>query len=143
MLINLIFSDISDSATGMVYQDLEDQQMEVGPGMVLPLPEADYVFSWMNFIRMGKTGEIFAHPSCKLNLEDLSTLAYLLVNEDITAAQLLFANLLRAPPTMLPSSTLMDQNENYLKSNPFGGRRRRKRGNLVSHEKNGATHQVI
>ena len=126
----------------MVHEDLEDHHMEVGPGIVLPLPEADYVFSWMNSIRKGHSGEIVAHPSCKLNLEALSTLAFLLVNQEITAAELLVANLLRAPPTMLPSSTLMYQNDNYLRSNPFGGRRRRKRGNLVSHEKNGATHQV-
>ena len=122
----------------MVRENLEDHRIDVWPGIALPLPAADYVFTWMNSIRKGEAGpnDIGDHPRCGLALNQLSTLAHLIVHEDIVAAQLLVSNLLLPPSTMmpastmLPSSTLIPKNDNYMRTNPFR-RRRRKQGNLV------------
>ena len=122
----------------MARENLEDQWLKVWPGIALPLPAADYVFTWMNSIRKGEAGpdDIGDHPRCGLALNQLSTLAHLIVHEDIVAAQLLVSNLLLPPSTMmpastmLPSSTLIPKNDNYMRTNPFR-RRRRKQSNLV------------
>ena len=87
--------------------------MKVGPDIFLHAPDARV----LQQIQSG--GEYL--PSAK-NLDDLTTLAFLLADEDFSNGRELAQKIVSrsAPMVLLPSASLVDStNQNHLKENPF------------------------
>ena len=89
------------------------------PGVPLPAPVADFIFSRVEWIRQGERGVFECEAPASWDLHDLCTLAFLVATKDTSAAGVMVSNLLRPPSRLLPSATLVNGNNNYKKSNPF------------------------
>ena len=102
----------------MYWQDINDELVEVGPGVVLYAPDAQI----LQLIRSGDEC-----PAGAENFGDLVALAFLLADQDFVKARELADKIAadkiadsRQPMVLLQSSTLMDStNQNHLKQNPF------------------------
>ena len=105
-------------------KNLEGIQIDVLPGVALPAPAADFIFSRVAWIRAGEKEPSDTEAPAPFEFHDLATLAHLVATEETFAAGVMVSSLLRSPSTLLPSATLPNPNDNYIKSNPF--RRRRK-----------------
>ena len=118
----------------MVFDYLEDTMIDVLPGVALPALVADFIFSRVEWIRGGERGEFKAVAPACWDLHELFTLAFLVARKETCAAGIMVSNLLRPPPTLLPSASLMSGNDNYKKGNPFRRRRKPKQGGSVGLE---------
>ena len=105
------------------------KDMWVGPDIWVPPRVADFLISRMQWIREGGEHADFqvgAPPG--FDYGDLTTLAYLIVTNDLVAAKVLADNLPRSQMWMEPSSSsLVEENANYTLKNPFKRRRGRQR----------------
>ena len=109
----------------MVLLNLENVMTDVLPGVPLPAGAASFVIARVQWIREGEVGVFDVEAPSPWNCEDLCTLALLVSNHETTLARLMIANLLSPPSILLPSSTLVNRNDNFLRQNPF--RRRPKK----------------
>ena len=109
-------------------EDLVDIPIEILPGVALPAPAADFVFTRLSWIRAGKKEPFDTASPASFEFHDLATLAFLIANNETSAAADMVSNLLQTPSTLLPSATLACGNDNYTKSNPFRRQRRPKLG---------------
>ena len=137
-----IFSEIQFLKTSMVYECFESIQIEVLPGVGLPAPAADFIFSRVAWIHAGEKGSFNLEAPASFEFHDLATLAYLVATNDSSAARLMVSNLLRPSTNMLPSASLVNRNDNYLRSNPFRRRRKQKRGECAVGNVHEAVDQV-
>ena len=137
-----IFSEIQFMKTSMVYECFESIQIEVLPGVGLPAPAADFIFSRVAWIHAGEKGSFNLEAPASFEFHDLATLAYLVATNDSSAARLMVSNLLRPSTNMLPSASLVNRNDNYTKSNPFRKRRKQKRGKCGAGDVHDAADQV-
>ena len=119
---------MKSAKTVMVFESLEHIMIDVLPGVPLPAPVADFIFSRVEWIRQGERGVFESEAPASWDLHDLCTLAFLVATKDTSAAGVMVSNLLRPPSRLLPSATLVNGNNNYKKSNPFRRRRKLKRG---------------
>ena len=115
----------------MLDDDFE-KDLRVGPDIWVPPGVADYLISRMHWIREGEQGDFQVGPPAGYKVEDLATLAYLIVSGDLVSAKELADNLPRSQMWMEPrSASLVENNMNYQLKNPFKRRkskqRRRKR----------------
>ena len=97
----------------MYWQDINDELVEVGPGVVLYAPDAQI----LQLIRSGDEC-----PAGAENFGDLVALAFLLADREFFKARELADKVAtsRRPMYLLPSSSLVDStNQNHLKQNPF------------------------
>ena len=117
----------------MVLQDLSNVFTDVLPGLPLPGGAACFVLARIEWIRQGEVDAFDVEAPSPWNFYDLCTLAYLVANHETSAARLMVANVLRPPSILLPSATLMNDNDNYLKKRPFR-RRKQKQGLCASFE---------
>ena len=109
-------------------EDLVNIPIEILPGVALPSPAADFVFSRLAWIKSGQKEPFDVTLPSSFEFHDLATLAFLIANNETSAAADMVSNLLRTPSTLLPSATLACGNDNYTKSNPFRRQRRPKLG---------------
>ena len=109
-------------------KNLEGIQIDVLPGVALPAPAADFIFSRVAWIRAGEKKPFKSGAPAPFEFHDLTTLAHFVATEEIFAASVMVSSLLRPPSALLPSATLPNPNDNFLKSNPFRRRRKPKRG---------------
>ena len=108
--------------------------MWVAPDIWVPPSVADFLISRMQWIRQGEHADFQVGAPAGFDFDDLATLAYLIVNDDLGPAKLLADNLPRSITWMEPSSSsLLEGNKNYTKKNPFKRRKKQRRG-----KKNGA-----
>ena len=126
----------------MVFESLEHIMIDVLPGVPLPAPVADFIFSRVEWIRQGERGVFESEAPASWDLHDLCTLAFLVATKDTSAAGVMVSNLLRPPSRLLPSATLVNGNNNYKKSNPFRRRRKPKRGRFSNGPVDDAIPQV-
>ena len=115
----------------MFLQDLSNVFTDVLPGLPLPGGAACFVLARIEWIRQGEVDAFDVEAPSPWNFYDLCTLAYLVANHETSAARLMVANVLRPPSILLPSATLMNDNDNYLKKRPFR-RRKQKQGRCAS-----------
>ena len=123
----------------MVFEDFERIKIDVLPGVALPAPAADFIFSRVAWIRAGEKEPFDNEAPAPFEFHDLATLAYLIATEETFAAGVMVSSLLRPPSALLPSATLPYPNDNFMKSNPF---RRRKRGRFSKGPVDNAIPQV-
>ena len=110
----------------MVYLDLDNELNEVLPGLSLPAGAASFVFARIRWIQDGERDVFDMEAPPPWDFFDLCTLALLVTNREISSARLMLSNLQPCPPSsLLPSATLMTQNDNFLKKSPFSRRRKR------------------
>ena len=131
---NQYIQKFSELRSEMVFDYLEDTMIDVLPGVALPALVADFIFSRVEWIRGGERGEFKAVAPACWDLHELFTLAFLVARKETCAAGIMVSNLLRPPPTLLPSASLMSGNDNYKKANPFRRRRKPKQGGSVGLE---------
>ena len=103
----------------MVLQDLENIHTDVLPSLSLPAGAACFVLARVEWIRQGEVAAFDLEAPSPWQFSDLCTLAFLVANRETDAARLMVANLLQPPSILLPSATLMNQNDNYLMKFPF------------------------
>ena len=106
----------------MLPNDLETVLIEVTPGLALPAGAADFVLNRLEWISEGGTGPFEIGPPEGWDFNDLCTLSFLLSNQEFLLAQDMVENLLPLPSILLPSATVVEGNDNYLKKRPFRGR---------------------
>ena len=106
----------------MLPDDLDTVQIEVAPGLPLPAEAADFIFNRLQWISEGETGLFKTGPPDGWDFNELCKLAFLLSKQEFLLAQDMVKNLLRLPSIMLPSATIAEGNNNYLKKRPFRGR---------------------
>lgn len=96
----------------MFSQDFRTELVEVGPGIILYGPDAHI----LSLIR--NEDEC---PASAENFGDLVDLAFLLAEQDFVKAKKVADMIMhtREPMFMLPSSSMLESNDNYLKRNPF------------------------
>ena len=114
--------------------------MCVGPDIWVPPGVADFLFSRMQWIKDGEHTNFQIRPPPGFDFNELATLSFLIVDNDLGAARMLADNLPRSPTWMeQSSSSLVEGNRNYTLKNPFkrrsGKQRRRKKNGAV--EKDG------
>ena len=111
----------------MVLLELDNELTDVLPGITLPAGAASFVFARIQWIQAGEMDVFDMEAPPPWDFFDLCTLAFLVANHEASSAKLMISNLLQpCPPShKLPSTTLVNQNDNYLKKCQF--RRRRKR----------------
>ena len=97
-------------------EDLVDIPIEILPGVALPAPAADFVFSRLAWIKSGQKEPFDVTSPSSFEFHDLATLAFLIANNETSAAADMVSNLLQTPSTLLPSATLACQNDNYTKT---------------------------
>ena len=130
----------------MVLLDLQNVMTDVLPGLPLPAGAASFVIARVQWISEGEISVFDAQAPSPWNYEDLCTLALLVSNHETTSARLMIANLLQPPSVLLPSATLVNRNDNFLRQNPFRRRkkqRRRRDGSLSLKYEHDARIQVI
>ena len=112
----------------MVLLDLENEFTDVLPGLSLPARAASFVFARITWIQGGEKEVFDMEAPPPWNFFDLCTLAFLVSNRETSSAKLMLSNLLQPcpPSNLLPSATLMNQNDNYMKAQPLRRRRRRR-----------------
>ena len=113
----------------MVLLDLENESTDVLPGLCLPAGAASFVFARIQWIQGGEKEVFDMEAPPPWDFFDLCTLAFLVSNRETSSAKLMLSNLLQPcpPSSLLPSATLMNQNDNFMKAQPFRCRRRRRR----------------
>ena len=114
--------------------DLENEFTDVLPGLSVPAGVADFVFARIGWISEGEIGDFDVEAPPPWNLNDLCTLSFFVMNRETTAVRLMVSHLFQPPSFLLTSSTLVTQNNNFLKKTPF--RRRRKQRSVSSPLKN-------
>ena len=107
--------------------DLAQVWLEVGPDIVVPAPVADFIYSYQQWVSDNEGGTFQAAPPLGWDQQDLCTLGYLLANKEFLSARGLLESMLSPPMVMLPTSSLMEANNNYLLKNPFRVRKRRRK----------------
>ena len=105
----------------MVFQDLKNVFTDILPGLSLPAGAACFVIARVDWIRQGEVNAFDVEALSPWNFDDLCTLAFFVANHKTDAARLMVANLL------LPSATLLNQNDNYIKKRPFRRRKQTRR----------------
>ena len=105
----------------MVFQDLKNVFTDILPGLSLPAGAACFVIARVDWIRQGEVNAFDVEALSPWNFDDLCTLAFFVANHETDAARLMVANLL------LPSATLLNQNDNYIKKRPFRRRKQTRR----------------
>ena len=113
-------------------EPLENVWTDVLPGVPLPAAAANFIFARIEWIRQGESGTFLMEAPSPWKHSDLCTLAFLIAGREISSATLMVTNLLQPPSTLLHSSTLVYQNDNYLKSKPLRRRRKQKRRKFAS-----------
>ena len=118
-----------------VFSELRSAVMDfevtnIAPGISVPLAVADFIFSHTEWVANGSLGEFTGPVPEGYDRSDLLTLSFLVANGEFSRAEKLVNTFPPPPMEMRPSATLMDEeegmnNQNYLKQNPFGSRRRR------------------
>ena len=103
----------------MLPDNLDTVQIEVAPGLALPAAAANFVFNRLQWISEGEAGPFEIGPPEGWDFNDLCTLSYLLSNQEFLLAQDMVENLLPLPSILLPSATLVEGNDDYLKKRPF------------------------
>ena len=111
----------------MINDDDFSKEMWVGPDIWVPPLVADYLISRMQWVKEGEKTDFQVGAPAGYEVDDLNTLAYLIVTGDFAAAKELADNLPRPQMWMEPSSSLVASNANYTVTNPFKRRRRRKK----------------
>ena len=111
----------------MINDDDFSKEMWVGPDIWVPPLVADYLISRMQWVKEGEKTDFQVGAPAGYEVDDLNTLAYLIVTGDFAAAKELADNLPRSQMWMEPSSSLVASNANYTVTNPFKRRRRRKK----------------
>ena len=111
----------------MVLLDLEDVWTEVLPGLPLPAGAANFVFAWKEWMRNGEIGVFNVESPSSWDFGELCTLALLVANGETSAARLMVSNMMQSSTNLLPSATLMTQNNNFLLQNPFRRKRAKKK----------------
>ena len=112
----------------MISDDDFSNDMWVGPDIWVPPKVADYLMSRMEWMKEGEKTDFQVGAPAGYEVDDLNTLAYLIVTGDFVAAKELADNLPRSQMWMEPSSSsLVDSNANYTVTNPFKRRRRKQR----------------
>ena len=106
----------------MLPDNLDTVQIEVTPGLALPAAAADFIFNRLEWISEGETGLFETSAPEGFDFNDLCQLAFLLSKQEFLLAQDMVENHLRLPSVMLPSATMVEGNDNYLKKKPFRGR---------------------
>ena len=112
----------------MVLLDLENELIDVLPGLSMPAGAASFVFARIEWIQAGEIEVFDVEAPPPWDFLDLCTLAFLVSNRETSSVKLMLSNLLQPcpPSNLLPSATLMNQNDNYLKAQPLHRRRRRR-----------------
>ena len=105
----------------MFFQDLKNVFTDILPGLSLPAGAACFVIARVDWIRQGEVNAFDVEALSPWNFDDLCTLAFFVANHETDAARLMVANLL------LPSATLLNQNDNYIKKRPFRRRKQTRR----------------
>ena len=105
----------------MVFQDLKNVFTDILPGLSLPAGAACFVIARVDWIRQGEVNAFDVEAPSPWNFDDLCTFAFFVANHETDAARLMVANLL------LPSATLLNQNDNYIKQRPFRRRKQTRR----------------
>ena len=95
-----------------------NNDMWLGPGIWVPPVVADYLISRTQWMREGEKGDFQVEVPKGYEFEDLATLAYLIVTDDVVAARELADNIPRSM-WMETSSSDSTTNQNHLKKNPF------------------------
>ena len=125
-----MFSEVTFPILGahcaMISDDDFSKEMWVGPDIWVPPTVADYLISRMQWIKEGEKTDFQVGAPAEYEVDDLNTLAYLIVTGDFAAAKELADNLPRPQMWMEPSSSLVDSKANCTMTNPFKRRRRRK-----------------
>ena len=113
----------------MVLLDLENESTDVLPGLCLPAGAASFVFARIQWIQGGEKEVFDMEAPPPWDFFDLCTLAFLVSNRETSSAKLMLSNILQpCPPSiLLPSATLINQNNNFLRKHPFRRRGRQKR----------------
>ena len=113
----------------MVLLDLDNEFTDILPGLSLPAGAASFVFARIQWIQGGEKDVFDMEAPPPWDFFDLCTLAFLVSNRETSSAKLMLSNLLQPcpPSSLLPSATLMNQNDNFMKAQPFRCRRRRRR----------------
>ena len=106
--------------------DLANSFTDVLPGLSVPAGAANFVFARIGWVLEGEIGVFDVEAPPPWNFDDLCTLSFFVMNRESTAARLMVSHLFQPPSFLLTSATLVTQNDNFLKKNPF--RRRRKHG---------------
>ena len=101
----------------MLDDDFE-KDLRVGPDIWVPPGVADYLMSRMHWLREEEQGDFQVPVPAGYEFDDLTTLAYLIVTDDVVAARELADNLPRSM-WMETSSSDSTTNQNHLKKNPF------------------------
>ena len=126
-----MFSEVTFPILGahcaMISDDDFSKEMWVGPDIWVPPLVADYLISRMQWVKEGEKTDFQVGAPAGYEVDDLNTLAYLIVTGDFAAAKELADNLPRPQMWMEPSSSLVASNANYTVTNPFKRRRRRKK----------------
>ena len=114
----------------MLDDDFE-KDLRVGPDIWVPPGVADYLMSRMHWLREEEQGDFQVPVPAGYEFDDLATLAYLIVTDDLVSAKELAENLPRSQMWMEPrSASLVENNMNYQLKNPFkrrGSKQRRRR----------------
>ena len=125
----------------MAFDDFDKIWLEVA-GIAAPVLVADFLLSYLQWFDDGEPGIFQAEAPFGWVFQDLCTVGYLLANKEVSSAQGMVDRLLPQPVVtvprpmvMLPSSTLMEANDNHLKRNPFK-RKSRKRSKPTAKEAN-------
>ena len=105
----------------MVFQDLKNVFTDILPGLSLPAGAACFVIARVDWIRQGEVNAFDVEAPSPWIFDDLCTHAFFVANHETDAARLMVANLL------LPSATLLNQNDNYIKKRPFRRRKQTRR----------------
>ena len=125
-----MFSEVTFPILGahcaMISDDDFSKEMWVGPDIWVPPLVADYLISRMQWVKEGEKTDFQVGAPAGYEVDDLNTLAYLIVTGDFAAAKELADNLPRPQMWMEPSSSLVDSKANCTMTNPFKRRRRRK-----------------
>ena len=118
----------------MVLLDLENELIDVLPGLSMPAGAASFVFARIEWIQAGEIEVFDVEAPPPWDFFDLCTLAFLVSKRETSSVKLMLSNLLQPcpPSSLLPSATLMNQNDNFMKAQPFRCRRRRRRRRRAS-----------
>ena len=116
-----------------------NNDMWLGPGIWVPPGVADYLISRTQWIREGEKGNFQLGVPNGYEFDDLATLAYLMVTDDVVAAKELADNLPRPMWMETSSSSMVEENLNYNFKNPF----KRGRGKQRTRKRNGAAENSV
>ena len=111
----------------MISVDDFKNDMWVGPDIWVPPGVADFLISRMQWIREGEEADFQVVAPKGFDFDDLATLAYLIVTDDLVSAKVLADNLPRSLWMETSSSSMVEENLNYNFKNPFRRRRGKKR----------------